>query len=122
MAERHPVVAYCRGVLDGSVPASLMIRRAVERHVRDLETGQERGLHFDRAAAEHVVQFFRLLKHSKGEWAGQHVRAGAVAAVHFVVAVRLEAGGWVAAVSHGVHRGAAEEREDDALRPGSGCT
>jgi phage terminase large subunit-like protein len=71
MAERHPVVAYCRGVLDGSVPASLMIRKAVERHLRDLETGGQRGLHFDRAAAEHVVMFFRLLKHSKGEWSGQ---------------------------------------------------
>ena len=71
MASRHPVVEYCRGVLDGSVPASLMIRAAVERHVRDLETGRERGLRFDRAAAEHVVQFFGLLKHSKGEWAGR---------------------------------------------------
>lgn len=71
MAERHPVVGYCRAVLDGSVPASLMIRRAVERHILDLKTGRERGLYFDRQAAEHATLFFGFLKHSKGEWAGQ---------------------------------------------------
>ncbi len=71
MAARHPVIGYCRGVVDGSVLASRMIRLAVERHLRDLETGNGRGLHFDRAAAEYVCQFFSLLKHSKGEWAGQ---------------------------------------------------
>ena len=67
---RHPVVGYCRGVLEGSVPACEMIRLAVARHVRDLETGDARGLRFDRQAAEFAVRFFGLLKHSKGEWAG----------------------------------------------------
>lgn len=70
MASKHPVAAYIAGVLDGSVPACTTIRQAVERHQRDLKTGAERGLHFDRAAAEHVVQFFGFLRHSKGEWAG----------------------------------------------------
>jgi len=68
---RHPVAAYIAGVLDGSIPAGRLIRQAVERHVRDLEDGPKRGLRFDRAAAEHVIQFFSFLKHSKGEWAGQ---------------------------------------------------
>lgn len=71
MASKHPVAAYIAGVLDGSVPACTTIRQAVERHQRDLKTGAERGLHFDRAAAEHVVQFFGFLRHSKGEWAGE---------------------------------------------------
>lgn len=71
MAGTHPVVRYVRGVLDGSVPASLMIRRAVERYVRDLEMGAGRGLHFDRVAAQYAIDFFGLLKHSKGEWAGR---------------------------------------------------
>ncbi len=70
-SKRHPVVAYCHGVLDGSVPACEMIRLAVKRHLADLEHGRERGLHFDRAAAEYAVKYFGLLKHSKGEWAGQ---------------------------------------------------
>jgi len=71
MAARHPVVAYCRGVLDGTVPASQMIRAAVQRHLDDLQDGRARGLHFDRQAAEYAAQFFGLLKHSKGEWAGK---------------------------------------------------
>ncbi len=66
---KHPVTAYIHGVLDGTVMAGQLVRQAVERHQRDLETGKERGLHFDRQAAQHVIDFFGFLKHSKGEWA-----------------------------------------------------
>ncbi len=59
------------GVLDGSIPACKLVRQAVERQQRDLERAAELGLRFDRAAAEHAIQFFGFLKHSKGEWAGQ---------------------------------------------------
>lgn len=49
-------------------------RLAVERHARDLEEGEGRGLWFDRAAALRGIVFFeRALRHSKGEWAGQVV-------------------------------------------------
>lgn len=68
---KHPVVAYCAGVLDGTIPAGQQIWRAVERHLADLEHGAERGLRFDRAAGQHAIDFFGFLKHSKGEWAGQ---------------------------------------------------
>jgi phage terminase large subunit-like protein len=68
---KHPVAAYIAGVLDGSIPAGRLIRLAVERHVRDLDEGPKRGLRFDRAAAQHAIDFFGFLKHSKGEWAGQ---------------------------------------------------
>lgn len=68
---KHPVVSYMHGVLDGSIPAGRLIRLAVERHLRDLEEGPKRGLYFDRQAAQHVIDFFGFLKHSKGEWAGQ---------------------------------------------------
>jgi phage terminase large subunit-like protein len=71
MAAKHPVVHYCRGVLDGSVAGSRMIRLGVERYLGDLEHGKDRGLHFDRQAAEYATSFFGLLKHSKGEWAGK---------------------------------------------------
>lgn len=67
----HPVQAYIRGVIDRSIPTGDLLRLAVERHARDLNDALSRGLHFDRAAAEHVLQFFGFLKHSKGEWAGQ---------------------------------------------------
>jgi len=68
---RHPVVAYSRGVLDGEIPAGRLVRLAVERHLDDLEHAGERGLAFDRASAEHVIQFFGFLRHSKAEWAGE---------------------------------------------------
>ncbi|GAH39281.1 unnamed protein product, partial [marine sediment metagenome] len=68
---KHPAVAYMRGVEDGSIPAGRLVRLAVERHVRDLVEGPKRGLHWDRQAAQHAIDFFGFLKHSKGEWAGQ---------------------------------------------------
>ena len=58
------------GVADGSIPAGSLIQAAVARQTRDL-AGVGRGLHFDRQAAQHAIQFFGFLKHSKGEWAGQ---------------------------------------------------
>lgn len=68
---KHPVVAYMHGVLDGSIPAGHLIKLAVQRHQRDLEEAPKRGFHFDRAAAQHAIDFFGFLKHSKGEWAGR---------------------------------------------------
>jgi len=62
---------YIAGVLDGTVIAGVLVRMAVQRHVRDLEQGAARGLSFDEAKAERVIKFFTYLKHSKGEWAGQ---------------------------------------------------
>lgn len=67
----HPAMKYARGVLDGSIVACKWVRLAVERHLGDLADGQERGLRFDVEAAQHVIDFFGFLKHSKGEWAGQ---------------------------------------------------
>jgi phage terminase large subunit-like protein len=68
---KHPAIAYMHGVLDGSIPACQWIRLAVERQQRDLEEGPKRGLRFDRASAQHAIDFFGFLHHSKGEWAGQ---------------------------------------------------
>jgi len=67
----HPAMRYAEDVLSGRVVANKWVRLAVERHVRDLDTGAERGLRFDEGAAQHALDFFKFLKHSKGEWAGQ---------------------------------------------------
>ena len=54
-------------------------RLARERHALDLALsrspgGHPRGLWFDEAAAEHVVQFVEMFcRHSKGEWAGKTI-------------------------------------------------
>lgn len=68
---KHPVAEYVHGVLDGSILAGQLIRAAVERQQADMEMGQARGLRFDRQAAQHAIDFFGFLKHSKGEWAGK---------------------------------------------------
>lgn len=65
---------YVRDVLDGTIPTCRWVRLACERHLRDLESGSDRGLHFDPGAAALVIAFFSQLKHSKGEWAGQTIR------------------------------------------------
>ncbi len=62
---------YAHGVVDGSIPAGRLIRMACERHLRDLEEGPRRGLRFDREAAQHAIDWFSFLRHSKGEWVRQ---------------------------------------------------
>lgn len=64
---------YIGDVLSGRVVVGRWVRLAVERHVRDLETGQARGLWFDEVAAKLPIAFFSVLKHSKGEWAGRRI-------------------------------------------------
>lgn len=64
---------YVQDVLSGKQVACQWVRLACQRHVNDLEHGAERGLHFDRDAANKVIAFCALLKHSKGEWAGHPV-------------------------------------------------
>lgn len=65
---------YISRVLSGEQVACRYVRLACERHRRDLENGAQRGLYFDPDAAQHIIDFFRFLRHSKGEWAGQIVK------------------------------------------------
>lgn len=64
---------YIDGVLSGQIIAGKWTRAAVQRHVDDLESGDMRGLWFDPDRAQHVIDFFAFLKHSKGRWAGQTI-------------------------------------------------
>lgn len=70
---RFTAEQYCADVLAGRVVAGRWVRLAAERHVRDLAEGHGRGLRFDSTAAKVAISFFSLLRHSKGEWAGQPV-------------------------------------------------
>ncbi len=71
-----PVGDYARRIVAGKVAAGRLIKLACERHMRDLRDAAKRGLRFDAAAALQSIQFFALLKHSKGEWAGQPLTLG----------------------------------------------
>lgn len=64
---------YIEQVKNGEIVVGKWVRLAVQRHLSDLETGHERGLYFDEAAAAKAIKFFGFLKHSKGEWAGQTI-------------------------------------------------
>ena len=70
--KRHKAEQYIADVLAGRIVTSKLVRLAIERHQRDLETGVERGLTFSRAKAERVIAFIETFcHHSIGEWAGQ---------------------------------------------------
>lgn len=62
---------YMEDVLKGKIPACEYLKLAVRRHLNDLETARERDLYFDSEAAQIVIDFFGMLKHSKGKWAGK---------------------------------------------------
>ena len=64
---------YIDDVLSQRTVACHWVQQACQRHVEDLRDGEARGLRFDRDAAEHVLKFFTILKHSKGEWAGKPI-------------------------------------------------
>jgi len=69
--ERPPAERYAESVIYGDIIASKWVRKACERYFFDIERQDELGIYFDEKAADRVIKFFSLLKHSKGEWAGQ---------------------------------------------------
>lgn len=67
----HPAEQYVYDVLKGKILAGKWVKLACKRYLKDLKDGEKRGLRFDRKAAQHALDFFGFLHHSKGEWAGQ---------------------------------------------------
>lgn len=71
MTPRELVQQYLDAVRTGQRCAGKLERAAVERHLRDLETGKARGLVFDEAAAGRAINFIHQLELTEGEHAGQ---------------------------------------------------
>lgn len=66
------VLAYAKRVVSGKVIAGPHVRNACQRHIDDLESGEERGLYFDREAADRAMRFFETrLKLSEGQFEGK---------------------------------------------------
>jgi phage terminase large subunit-like protein len=65
--------AFARDVATGKVIACKKARLACERHLRDLVEGPSRGLTWNGALADWTCEYFRLFRHSKGQWAGQRL-------------------------------------------------
>lgn len=66
-----PTTLYARRVVAGEIVAGKRVIQACERHLSDLRTAGKRGLKWSPAKAARAIRFFKFLKHSKGEWAGQ---------------------------------------------------
>lgn len=67
---------YARQVVSGNIITGKWVKKACERHLRDIkESKKYRSFEykFDIEKAEASINFFPLLKHSKGELAGQPI-------------------------------------------------
>lgn len=71
-----PVESYARSVVAGEVPAGKYHRLSCVRHLSDLARVGTAGFpyRFDLTKAERFWKFAQLLRHYKGEWAGQLIR------------------------------------------------
>lgn len=70
VAVLSPATDYAERVTSGEIVAGKLVRLACARHLRDLEHGHERGLHFDDDAAQYAIDFFEnVLKLTQGEFA-----------------------------------------------------
>lgn len=62
---------YIKDVLSGKRVAGKYEIAAVKRHLADLKNARKRGFRFDAKLASAACDFFPLLKHTDGEWAGK---------------------------------------------------
>lgn len=67
-----PTTAYALSVTRGQTVAGKLVRQACQRHLDDLATPG--SYIWDPDAAQRAIDFFGLLTHHKGEWAGQVIR------------------------------------------------
>lgn len=66
------VTRWAKQVVSGEFLAGPDIRNACKRHLKDLETGHERGLFFDLASANRAISFFpKVLRLSGGDHEGK---------------------------------------------------
>ncbi len=70
MTNKADVTDYINGVLSGELVTGKLVKAAVRRHLEDLENCEDRGLYFDEYYANRVIDFFRVLQHTTGEFAG----------------------------------------------------
>lgn len=65
------VTQWAEKVVARKVSVGRLVYLACERHLKDLEEQEQRGLYWDDARASWAIRFFMILKHSKAAWAGQ---------------------------------------------------
>src|SRR5208282_3982981 len=61
-------VKYATDVITGTIVTGKLLKLTCKRFIQDLKFGGQRGITFDKASAQHVVDFFGTLRHTKGKW------------------------------------------------------
>jgi phage terminase large subunit-like protein len=65
---------YALDVVNGNILTNKLTKQACQRYLDDVDHAHERGFYFDDTKVDAVIRFFeRVLKHSKGRWAGQPI-------------------------------------------------
>ena len=62
MPTPDPTTDYARAVVAGEIVAGRLVRLTCERHLKDLQTGGDRGLRWDHDAADRALRFFAMLR------------------------------------------------------------
>lgn len=66
---------YIDDVQNNRIVTGELVKRAIQRHINDLKTAQERGFYFDRNAAIRACELFpTFFRHSKGAFGGHPLK------------------------------------------------
>src|SRR6056297_9891 len=66
----HPTTEYAVAVIEGEIKTGNYVKWACQRHLDDLE---REDVYFDEQAANRIINFYKLVNHVKGEWAGSPI-------------------------------------------------
>lgn len=67
------IAGYARRCLSGEIPARTKHKWACQRLLDDIQHAEEKGFCWDEREAQKIVSWFALLRHSKGDLAGQPI-------------------------------------------------
>ncbi|MBG6243611.1 MAG: terminase large subunit, partial [Candidatus Symbiopectobacterium sp. Dall1.0] len=73
MAKVAEGIRYAERVVAGDVIACKYVRLACQRFLDDLKHGEARNVYFSEPRAQHILNFYKLVPHVKGNLAGQPI-------------------------------------------------
>jgi len=75
MTNREEIVQYCHDCIDGTIPSGVKHKWACQRFLDDLDRVGTPDFPYiwDESAADRIVKWFALLRHSKGALAGKPI-------------------------------------------------
>lgn len=71
MGLKYEIDKYCNDVLTGKIVSGQLLKKTVQRYLDDKKNFLDKGFYFDEKAATRAINFFKFLRHSKGQFAGQ---------------------------------------------------